>query len=94
MGEIEGLSTLASGLLALSLVAVAVVLSLSQRLGLEKDLGIAVPATGLWRPRAQPVEVKPRRWYSSFQREGEKKPRPPSAKRSYWPLDQHNSKTD
>ena len=59
-----------------------------------KDLGIAVPATGLWRPRAQPVEViKPRRWYSSFQREGEKKPRPP-AKRSYWPLDQHNSKTD
>ena len=57
-----------------------------------KDLGIAVPATGLWRPRAQPVvEVKPRRWYSHFQ--GEKKPRPP-AKRSYWPLDQHNSKTD
>ena len=57
-----------------------------------KDLGIAVPATGLWRPRAQPVEVKPRRWYSHFQ--SEKKPRPPSAKRSYWPLDQHNSKTD
>ena len=56
-----------------------------------KDLGIAVPATGLWRPRAQPVEVKPRRWYSHFQ--SEKKPRPP-AKRSYWPLDQHNSKTD
>ena len=59
-----------------------------------KDFGVAVPATGLWRPRAQPVEVKPRRrWYSSFQ--GEEKPRPPPAsKRSYWPLDQHNSKTD
>jgi putative ABC transport system permease protein len=42
LGEIAGLSTLASGLLALSLVAVAVALSLSQRLGLEKDLGIAV----------------------------------------------------
>ena len=58
-----------------------------------KDFGVAVPATGLWRPRAQPVEVKPRRCYFSFQREGEKKPRPP-AKQSYWPLDQHNSKTD
>ena len=59
-----------------------------------KDFGVAVPATGLWRPRAQPVEVRPRRrWYSSFQ--GEEKPRPPPAsKRSYWPLDQHNSKTD
>ena len=57
-----------------------------------KDFGVAVPATGLWRPRAQPVEVKPRRrWYSSFQ--GEEKPRPP-AKRNYWPLDQHNSKTN
>lgn len=38
----EGLSTVASGLLALALVAVAVALSLSQRLGIEKDLGIAV----------------------------------------------------
>ena len=58
-----------------------------------KDFGVAVPATGLWRPRAQPVEVKPRRrWYSSFQ--GEKRPRPPATKRNYWPLDQHNSKTD
>ena len=57
-----------------------------------KDFGVAVPATGLWRPRAQPVEVKPRRWYSHFQ--GEKRPRPPATKRNYWPLDQHNSKTD
>ena len=59
-----------------------------------KDFGVAVPATGLWRPRAQAVEVKPRRrWYSSFQSE-EKPRRPPVSKRSYWPLDQHNSKTD
>jgi putative ABC transport system permease protein len=39
---IQGLSTVSSGLLALALVAVAVALSLWQRLGLEKDLGVAV----------------------------------------------------
>lgn len=39
---LEGASTVASGLLALGLVAVAVALSLSQRLGLEKDIGVAV----------------------------------------------------
>lgn len=38
----EGLSTVASGLLVLALVAVAIVLSLTQRLGIEKDLGVAV----------------------------------------------------
>lgn len=37
-----GLSTLVSGLLALGLVAVAVALSLWQRLGLERDIGVAV----------------------------------------------------
>ena len=38
----EGLQTVGSGLLTLGLVAVAVVLSLYQRLDLEKDIGIAV----------------------------------------------------
>lgn len=38
----EGLETVASALLTLVLVAVAVALSLYQRLGLEKDIGIAV----------------------------------------------------
>jgi putative ABC transport system permease protein len=39
---VEGLQTVGSGLLTLGLVAVAVVLSLYQRLDLEKDIGIAV----------------------------------------------------
>lgn len=38
----EGLGTVASALLALGLVAVAVVLSLYERLDLEKDIGVAV----------------------------------------------------
>jgi hypothetical protein len=38
----EGLETVASALLTLGLVAVAVVLSLYQRLDLEKDIGVAV----------------------------------------------------
>jgi putative ABC transport system permease protein len=42
MGGVAGLSTVVSGLLALGLVAVAVILSFSQRLGLEKDIGVAV----------------------------------------------------
>ena len=37
-----GLETVGSALLALGLVAVAVALSLYERLGLEKDIGIAV----------------------------------------------------
>src|SRR5215208_6338948 len=40
--RVEGLQTVGSGLLTLGLVAVAVVLSLYQRLGLEKDIGVAV----------------------------------------------------
>jgi putative ABC transport system permease protein len=39
---VEGLGTVASALLTLGLVAVAVALSLYGRLGLEKDIGIAV----------------------------------------------------
>jgi putative ABC transport system permease protein len=39
---LEGFSTLASALLALGLVAVAISLSLFERLGLEKDIGVAV----------------------------------------------------
>jgi UDP-glucose/iron transport system permease protein len=39
---VEGLQTAGSGLLTLRLVAVAVVLSLYQRLDLEKDIGVAV----------------------------------------------------
>jgi putative ABC transport system permease protein len=39
---VEGIQTVGSGLLTLGLVAVAVVLSLYQRLDLEKDIGIAV----------------------------------------------------
>ena len=39
---LEGIGTVASGLLALGLVAVAVALSLYQRLDLEKDIGVAV----------------------------------------------------
>lgn len=42
MTGMPGLSTVVSGLLALGLVAVAVALSFTQRLGLEKDIGIAV----------------------------------------------------
>lgn len=38
----EGLGTVASGLLTLALVAVALALSLLERLGLEKDIGVAV----------------------------------------------------
>ena len=38
----EGLQTVGSGLLTLGLVAVAVVLSLYERLDLEKDIGVAV----------------------------------------------------
>lgn len=38
----EGLGTVASALLTLGLVAVAVILSMVQRLGLEKDIGLAV----------------------------------------------------
>jgi len=38
----EGLQTVGSALLTLGLVAVAVVLSLYERLGLEKDIGVAV----------------------------------------------------
>jgi putative ABC transport system permease protein len=38
----EGLETLGSALLTLGLVAVAVALSLYERLDLEKDIGIAV----------------------------------------------------
>ena len=38
----EGLETVGSALLTLGLVAVAVALSIYQRLGLEKDIGIAV----------------------------------------------------
>jgi putative ABC transport system permease protein len=38
----EGLETVSSALLTLGLVAVAVVLSLYERLGLEKDIGVAV----------------------------------------------------
>jgi len=55
------------------------------------DLGFAVvPAMGLWRPRIQPVEAKPRRWYSSFSSRDA-----PLSARKTWPLDQHNnSKTD
>ena len=37
-----GLQTVGSALLTLALVAVAVVLSLYQRLDLEKDIGVAV----------------------------------------------------
>lgn len=40
--ELGGVGTVASALLALGLVAVAVALSLYQRLGLEKDMGVAV----------------------------------------------------
>jgi putative ABC transport system permease protein len=39
---VEGLQTVGSGLLTLGLVAVAVALSLYQRLDLEKDIGVAV----------------------------------------------------
>lgn len=39
---LEGLGTVASALLALGLVAVAVALSFFERLGLEKDIGVAV----------------------------------------------------
>jgi len=39
---VEGLQTAGSGLLTLGLVAVAVVLSLYQRLDLERDIGVAV----------------------------------------------------
>jgi putative ABC transport system permease protein len=39
---VEGLQTAGSGLLTLGLVAVAVILSLFQRLDLEKDIGVAV----------------------------------------------------
>jgi len=38
----EGLETVGSALLTLGLVAVAVALSLYQRLGLERDIGVAV----------------------------------------------------
>jgi UDP-glucose/iron transport system permease protein len=38
----EGLETVGSALLTLGLVAVAVALSLYQRLDLEKDIGVAV----------------------------------------------------
>src|SRR3712207_9466650 len=38
----EGLQTVGSGLLTLGLVAVAVALSLHQKLDLERDIGIAV----------------------------------------------------
>ena len=38
----EGLETVGSALLTLALVAVAVALSLYQRLDLEKDIGVAV----------------------------------------------------
>jgi putative ABC transport system permease protein len=40
--RMEGLQTVGSGLLTLGLVAVAVALSLYQRLDLEKDIGVAV----------------------------------------------------
>ncbi len=39
---LEGLGTVASALLALGLVAVAVALSLYERLGLQRDIGVAV----------------------------------------------------
>lgn len=38
----EGLGTVTSGLLTLALVAIAVTLSLLERLGLERDIGVAV----------------------------------------------------
>src|SRR5688500_20206718 len=40
--RMEGLQTVGSALLTLGLVAVAVVLSLYERLDLEKDIGVAV----------------------------------------------------